>query len=141
MIKLNLESVKLNGARVVVDNATAGVRMVSKEANQGPEAVNQNVALSQKRHLSSMPALSEADRGPRYDATPGGTAVPRAGRLAGIGGDLASRHPSMRRWFSPARQGSRRICSPRPTRLAPLAKQLPGGSRPTGRGVTTLRGR
>ena len=137
MTMLNLETVVQSGVRVVTDNAIAVVRMGSKEASQGAEAV----VLSLKRHLSSRPAQSEADRGPRYPATLGGTAVSRAGRLADLGGDPQSRHPSMQRWFSPVRTASWRICSPGLTRLMPLAKQLPNGAQPTGRGVTTIRGR
>jgi hypothetical protein len=137
MTMLNLETVVQTGVRVVTDSANVMVRMGSNQANLGAEAV----VLSLKRHLSSKPAPSEADRGPRYTAILGGATAPRAGRLADFDGDPKSRHPLMQRWFSPVRTASRRICSPGLTRLTPLAKQLPTGARPTGRGVTTLRGR
>lgn len=138
MIELNLESVVLRGVRVVRDNVNVQLSMASIEAGLGDRAV----VLSAKRLLSSKPAQPESDSAPRYTATKSGTAVPRAGRLADLGGVLASRHSSWQRWFMPACQAQGRICSPGLTRLGLAMRPMPTGSLPSVRGMhAMLRGR
>jgi hypothetical protein len=138
MTELNLESVVLCGVRVACDNVNSQASMASNEAGGGAQAV----VLSFKRHLSSKPALPEADRGPRYTATCSGTAVPRAGRLADFGGGLVSRHPSTRRWSRPVGQAIARICPHRLSPIGQIGQRLPDGRTPFGQGMqATLRGR
>jgi len=138
MTELNLETVVLRGVRVACDNAISQVGMASKEAGSGARAV----VPSCKRHLSSKPALPEADRGPRYTATFGGTAVPRAGRLADLSGILVSRHPQVRRWSRPVSQAIGRSCPRWLTRIGTAGQRMPAGRKPVGGGMqATLRGR
>jgi len=134
MTVLNLETVVLRGVRALQGNVTRLVSMASKVAGTGASMV----VSSRKRHLSSKPAQAEADRGPRYNAMFGGTAVPRAGRLADLGGVLVSRHPSNKRWPRPTRQATGRICPPWLTHMGPTAKRLPTGILPGGRGMQAM---
>jgi len=138
MTELNLETVVLHGVRVACDNVNVQLSMASKEAGRGALVVVPSV----KRHLSSKPAQPESDFGPRYTATCCGTAVPRAGRLADLGGVLNGRHLSWQRRFTPTRQAQRRISSPRLTRSGLASQPMPTGSLPVAREMqATLRGR
>jgi hypothetical protein len=134
MTELNLETVVLRGVRVACDSVNSQVGMVSNEAGSGAVTVVPSV----KRHLSSKPALPETDRGPRYAANFGGTAVPRAGRLADLGGGLVSRHPSSRRWLRPVRQATRRICSPWLAVTGSTGQRMPTGRQPVGGGMRAI---
>jgi hypothetical protein len=79
MTELKLETLVLDGVRVVSDNVTGLVRLASEQAGQ----VTPTVIPSVKRHLLSNAALVESDARPRYSATnSGGNNAPRAGRLA-----------------------------------------------------------
>jgi hypothetical protein len=120
MARLNLETVVLRGVRVACDNVNCQVGMVSQEAAKGTFTVIPSV----KRHLSSKPAV-EVDRGPWYPATFGGTAVPRAGRLAVLHGGLVSRHPSVRRWSRPSSQAITRICPQWPVLGGSPSRRMP----------------
>jgi hypothetical protein len=137
MTELNLETVVLNGVVAVIGNVSGQVRMASNEAGGGAETG----ILSLKRHPSSKPALPEADRGPRYTATFGGTAVPRAGRLADLDGNLNSCLPSSIRWQRPAGQATGQNCLPTLAPTGPIAGRMPAGRKPAGRGLAMLRGR
>jgi hypothetical protein len=138
MTELNLETVVLCGVRVACDNVNGQASMISNKAGSGAQAV----VLSFKRHLSSKPALPEADRGPRYTATWCGTAVPRAGRLADFGGGSVRRHPSTRRWLRPVGQAITRICPQWLTPIGLASQRMPGGRKPASQGMqATLRAR
>jgi len=137
MTELNLETVVLCGANVACDNVASQRRMASEEAGHR----DRMVVPSFQWLLSSKPAQPESDAGPRYTAMLGGAVAPRAGRLAALSGDRVSRprHPSTR-WLSPTRQ-AKQIRLQQLRRIGPAAKQLPVGTKPTGRGMQALRGR
>jgi len=137
MTVTHLETVVTRGVLCLQGNVTRLVSMASKVAGIGARAV----VLSLKRPLSSKPAQAEADSGPRYNATFGGTAVPRAGRLADLDGGLVSRHSSHQRWSQLMRQAMR-ICPLWPASMGPTATLLPASITLAGRGMQmTLRGR
>ena len=140
MFELNLETVVLCGVGVVNDTPTGQVRMASDEAGSGAFAV----VPSSKRLPISKPAQPETDCGPRYSrpALPlfegegrAGTAVPRAGRLAGLGGVLRGRHPSMSRWSRRVQPAMQRIYPQWLLRSGPAARRMPGGNSLFGRGM------
>jgi hypothetical protein len=79
MTELNLETIVLRGVRVACDNVIGQASMASKQAGSGALVI---VPSIKRHHFSSRFALPEMDRGPRYAANFGGTAVPRAGRPA-----------------------------------------------------------
>ena len=131
MSELKLETVKLQSVIVASDNVTRLPSLASIEAGIGASAV----VSSSKRRLSSKAAKPEADAGPRYNAMFGGTAVPRAGRLAGLSG-VPSRHLSWQRWLQPTLQTTQN-CS---TRFGSSGStmRMPGDLNQVGREMRTI---
>src|SRR5262249_8338367 len=115
MTELFLETVVLRGFRVAGDNGTGLLRVGCQEAGAGMSVVIPFVC----QHPSSSPAQPDMAHGPRYDANTGGTAVPRAGRLADLAGRPVSRPASLPPALGPQRLARGPICPPRLKRTGP----------------------